>query len=184
MVICGASGSGKTTLLNLLGGLDSPTSGRVCWMGQDIREWSQTGLARQRNRHVAFVFQGIHLLPELDVVENILLPGWIRRSESRARAEFQLERVGLADRLSHRPYELSGGEQQRVAVARALYQDPAVILADEPTGNLDRNNTENIVHLLCELASADDKALLLVTHDLLVAKHVGQVRTLEEGRLM
>lgn len=183
LVICGASGSGKTTLLNLLGGLDRPTRGQIRWAGEDVSGWSRRKLARSRNRQVAFVFQGYHLLPELDVLENVLLPGWIRRSEDRAKAESILERVGLADRLEHRPFELSGGEQQRVAVARALYQNPQVILADEPTGNLDRLNSRKVVDLLRTLCAEHKKALLLVTHDFSIAAGIGEIRHLVDGAL-
>ncbi len=183
VVICGASGSGKTTFLNLMGGLDRPSAGTICWSGECIAGWSRRKLARERNRNVAYVFQGYHLLPELDVRENVLLPGWIRREEDKQRAEAVLERVGLKDRISHHPYELSGGEQQRVAVARALYQDPAVILADEPTGNLDSRNSNKVVELLQELAMEEKKALVLVTHDFSIAERVGSVRYLIDGRL-
>lgn len=183
VVICGASGSGKTTFLNILGGLDQPTAGEILWQGESIANWPRRKVSRQRNLNVAYVFQGYYLLPELDVRENVLLPGWIRRSEDKAKAEAVLERVGLKDRLSHHPYELSGGEQQRVAVARALYQDPQVILADEPTGNLDSRNSCKVVELLQELASEEKKALVLVTHDFSIAKRVGAVRYLIDGRL-
>jgi len=183
VVICGASGSGKTTFLNLMGGLDQPSAGTVSWSGQCIAEWSRHKIARERNLNVAYVFQGYHLLPELNVRENVLLPGWIRRTEDKKRAETVLERVGLKERMTHRPFELSGGEQQRVAVARALYQNPAVILADEPTGNLDASNTGKVVELLLELAIEEKKALVLVTHDFSIAKRVGLVRYLIEGRL-
>jgi ABC-type lipoprotein export system ATPase subunit len=183
VVICGASGSGKTTFLNILGGLDRPTSGEVRWSGEAISGWSRRKVARERNLKVAYVFQGYHLLPELNVRENVLLPGWIRRIEERERAEAVLERVGLKDRMLHHPYELSGGEQQRVAVARALYQDPAVILADEPTGNLDSRNSSKVVELLQKLAAEEKKALVLVTHDFSIAERVGSVRYLVDGRL-
>ncbi|MEM6885690.1 MAG: ABC transporter ATP-binding protein [Verrucomicrobiota bacterium] len=183
IVICGASGSGKTTFLNILGGLDQPTRGEVLWSGESVAGWSRRQISRQRNLKVAYVFQGYHLLPELDVRENVLLPGWIRREEDKAKAEAVLERVGLKDRITHHPYELSGGEQQRVAVARALYQDPAVILADEPTGNLDSRNSSKVVELLQELAIEKKKALVLVTHDFSIAERVGSVRYLIDGRL-
>lgn len=183
IVICGASGSGKTTFLNIMGGLDHPTEGEICWSGEVIAGWSRRKIARQRNLNVAYVFQGYHLLPEFDVRENVLLPGWIRRKEDKAKAEAVLERVGLKERISHHPYELSGGEQQRVAVARALYQDPAVILADEPTGNLDSLNSGKVVELLHELAAEEKKALVLVTHDFSIAERVGEVRYLVDGRL-
>ncbi|MEM1157283.1 MAG: ABC transporter ATP-binding protein [Verrucomicrobiota bacterium] len=183
IVICGASGSGKTTLLNILGGLDQPTRGEIFWSGESVNGWSRRKISCQRNLQVAYVFQGYHLLPELDVRENVLLPGWIRRKEDRSKAEEFLERVGLKERITHYPYELSGGEQQRVAVARALYQNPSVILADEPTGNLDSNNSEKVVELLQELASEDKKALVLVTHDFSIAERVGSVRYLMDGRL-
>lgn len=183
LVICGASGSGKTTLLNLLGGLDRPTRGEIRWSGEDVSGWSRRKRARARNRQVAYVFQGYHLLPELDVLENVLLARWIRRAEDRSLAESILDRVGLADRLQHRPFELSGGEQQRVAVARALYQNPQVILADEPTGNLDRQNSRKVVDLLRTLCVEEGKALLLVTHDFSIAAGIGKVCSLVDGKL-
>ncbi|MEM6820622.1 MAG: ABC transporter ATP-binding protein [Verrucomicrobiota bacterium] len=183
LVICGSSGSGKTTLLNILGGLDLATEGGVEWKGESLRGLSRKDLARRRNREVAYVFQAYHLLPELTVIENVLVPGWIRREENRDLAEEVIAKVGLKERRHHRPNELSGGEQQRVAVARALYQDPNVILADEPTGNLDSSNSRRIFELLQELASESKKALVLVTHDFSIAERVGRVKYLIDGVL-
>ncbi|MGF1677768.1 MAG: ABC transporter ATP-binding protein [Candidatus Methylacidiphilales bacterium] len=184
LLIHGASGSGKTTLLNIMGGLDSATSGRVFWSGQPVDQWGGRTAASRRNRHVAFVFQQYHLLPELNALENVLLSRWIRREEDRGKAQWLMERVGLAERMHHRPFELSGGEQQRVAVARALYQEPEVILADEPTGNLDAANSLLVVGLLKDLAHEQKKALVMVTHDFTLRSVGDRVMTLSNGRVV
>ncbi|HCV97734.1 MAG TPA: ABC transporter, partial [Verrucomicrobiales bacterium] len=152
----GASGTGKSTLLHLLGGLDDPTSGEVIASGQSLSAMSHTRLAKWRNDEVGFVFQSYHLLPEFDALENVLLPARMahaNRAESQNRAESLLERVGLAKRMHHLPAELSGGEQQRVALARALINRPQLLLADEPTGNLDSKTGGEVLDLLCELQS-------------------------------
>jgi ABC-type lipoprotein export system ATPase subunit len=181
--IRGASGSGKTTLLHLLGGLDRPTGGEVRFEGASTARWTPGQLSRWRNRHVGFVFQSYQLLPELSLLENVALPGWLDRRDVRETAVSLIERVGLADRAHHRPGELSGGEQQRAALARALVNDPALILADEPTGNLDAANREAVLHLLLDLSRQKKKALVLVTHDDTVAAHADRVFDLSDGRL-
>lgn len=163
--IQGISGSGKTTLLNLLGALDRPTQGGVFWRGKRLDSWADSALARWRNRSVGLIFQAYHLLPELNALENVLLPAWFARKENRSRACQLLEEVGLKDRMTHRPFELSGGEQQRVGIARALMNDPEILLADEPTGNLDRAAGEKAVHLLLDLARQKQKSLVFVSHD-------------------
>lgn len=165
--IMGASGSGKSTMLNLLGCLDRPTSGRYLLEGQDVAELNDDALSEFRLRHLGFIFQSFNLIPQLTVRENIELPlfylDW-DADESAARAEEMAERVGLADRLEHRPAELSGGQQQRVAIARSLATDPAILLADEPTGNLDSTTSEQIMNLLVEL-NRQGKTIIMVTHE-------------------
>jgi len=165
--IMGPSGSGKSTMLNVLGCLDRPTSGRYLLEGQDVAVLDDNALSEFRLRHLGFVFQSFNLIPQLTVQENIELPlyylDWDAK-ESSARAEVMAERVGLADRLEHRPAELSGGEQQRVAIARALATDPAILLADEPTGNLDSVTSEQIMGLLSEL-NRQGKTVIMVTHE-------------------
>jgi putative ABC transport system ATP-binding protein len=165
--IMGPSGSGKSTMLNVLGCLDRPTSGRYLLEGQDVAVLNDNALSEFRLRRLGFVFQSFNLIPQLTVRENIELPlyylDWDAK-ESSARAEAMAERVGLADRLEHRPAELSGGEQQRVAIARALATDPAVLLADEPTGNLDSVTSEQIMNLLSEL-NAQGRTVIMVTHE-------------------
>jgi lipoprotein-releasing system ATP-binding protein len=169
----GASGSGKSTLLHLLGLLDRPDRGEVRVDGRPTRALGQAARARLRAARVGFVFQQFHLLPELSALENVLVPrrlacglSWFgRRGAERQAASALLERVGLGGRLGHRPHQLSGGEQQRVAIARALIGDPAVLLADEPTGNLDRHSGEEVLALLLELARGREAAVLLATHD-------------------
>lgn len=181
--IRGASGSGKTTLLNLIGGLDRPTRGRVLVDGEDRGGWSPAALAAWRNRRIGFVFQSYHLLPELTVLENVALPAWMGRRDGIARARELVAQVGLEARAAHRPGELSGGEQQRAAVARALVNDPDLILADEPTGNLDAGNREAVLDLLLALSRQSQKALVLVTHDDAVARRAARVLELRDGRL-
>ncbi|NJK90932.1 MAG: ABC transporter ATP-binding protein [Blastochloris sp.] len=182
-VIQGASGSGKTTLLNLLGGLDAPSAGRVLWRGEDLGGMSRVAAARWRNKQVGFVFQSYQLMPQLNALENVLLPGWLGRRNAEERARELLGQVGLGERLDHLPRELSGGEQQRVAIARALIQDPAVLLADEPTGNLDAENSEAILHLLLDLTAQTKKVFILVTHDDSIANRFTQRYLLRDGEL-
>jgi putative ABC transport system ATP-binding protein/lipoprotein-releasing system ATP-binding protein len=163
--ICGASGAGKTTLLYTLAGLERPESGTVEFEGRNLYTGSSASQARFRNTKMGFVFQGYFLLPELTALENVSLPGMIGRKSNVEAAAESLAAVGLADRLQHLPSELSGGEQQRVAIARSLVNDPDVIFADEPTGNLDSATGESIVDLLLKLARDRGKSLLIVTHD-------------------
>ncbi len=182
----GASGSGKSTLLHLLGGLDVPDAGSISFDGEDLAHWPPGRLAGFRNRHVGFVFQAYHLLPELDALENVSLPARICRrpaAEAEAAARELLVRVGLGERLDHRPMELSGGEQQRVAIARSLINQPRLVLADEPTGNLDSRTGSEIMDLLCSLQSERGMTLVMVTHDPRVASRAPRVLELEDGRV-
>ncbi len=166
--IVGASGSGKSTLLHILGGLDRPDRGIVLFRGFDLSKMNDESLAHFRNTNIGFVFQFHHLLPEFTALENVFMPGLISGNpinEVHARAKYLLEETGLKDRMEHRPTELSGGEQQRVAVARALMNEPEIIMADEPTGNLDESNTEKLLSLLLDLKKKEQTAIVLITHD-------------------
>jgi ABC-type lipoprotein export system ATPase subunit len=183
LVIQGASGSGKSTLLNLLGGLDQPTGGALFWKEQSLGAMTRAEAADWRNRHVGFIFQSYQLMPELNALENVLLPSWLGRQEKRGRALELLERVGLSGRLDHLPRELSGGEQQRVAIARALINDPEILLADEPTGNLDSENGAEIMHLLLDLTEQTKKVFILVTHDDAIAQQMPRRYRLSAGEL-
>jgi lipoprotein-releasing system ATP-binding protein len=184
--IVGASGAGKSTLLHVLGTLERPTQGIIRSEGRDLSRLSDRDLARFRNRSVGFVFQFHHLLPEFSALENVMLPGLMTgapRYEVHERAANLLSLVGLADRQHHRPGELSGGEQQRVAVARALANEPILVLADEPSGNLDRENSEELHGLLGRLAGEGGRTLVVATHDERLAGRADAVYRLEAGKL-
>jgi predicted ABC-type transport system involved in lysophospholipase L1 biosynthesis ATPase subunit len=181
--ICGASGAGKTTLMYTLAGLERPESGVVKFEGRDLYNGSSVSQARFRNTKMGFVFQGYFLLPELTALENVTLPGMIGGRSRKETAAKSLEAVGLADRTNHLPAELSGGEQQRVAIARSLTNDPDIIFADEPTGNLDSQTGNGIVDLLLKLARERNKTLLVVTHDTDLASRGDRQLHIKDGVL-
>mgnify|MGYP001824967018 CR=1 FL=1 len=186
VAIVGASGSGKTTLLQILGGLDEPDDGEVFVGGEAMHGGSELSKGELRNKYIGFVYQFHHLLPEFSAEENVAMPLLIRREAKLAaleKARELLARVGLGERLTHKPGELSGGERQRAAVARALIARPQLVLADEPTGNLDAGNGEHVMQLMLELNQELQTSLVIVTHDMSIAKRMDRILVLEDGRL-
>jgi putative ABC transport system ATP-binding protein len=182
----GPSGSGKTTLLNLIAGIDKPTEGKIFVAGTDITELSETDLAVWRSRNVGFIFQFYNLIPVLTALENVELPlilTPLSKQERRAHAAIALEVVGLAERMYHYPRQLSGGQEQRVAIARAIATDPAILVADEPTGDLDKNSADEVLNLMDRLNRELNKTILLVTHDPRAADRARSIRHLEKGEL-
>jgi putative ABC transport system ATP-binding protein len=186
LALMGPSGSGKSTLLNVVAGIDRPTAGRVWVAGSDLNELSETELARWRARHVGFIFQFYNLIPVLSALENVELPLLLTslgRGERKKRARFALEIVGLADRAEHLPRELSGGQEQRVAIARAIVSDPTLLVADEPTGDLDASSADSVLELLGRLNTEHKKTILMVTHDPHAAQKAKRTIRLEKGVL-
>ena len=186
LALRGASGAGKSTLLHLLGGLDAPNAGEIWFAGKNLARLSNGALAQLRNSKIGFIFQAYHLLPELDALENVCLPARMARTPApvaAARGRELLARVGLEERWEHRPNELSGGEQQRVAIARALINSPRLILADEPTGNLDSRTGDEIIDLLCALRAEHQTTLVIATHDSKVAERALRVVQLVDGQI-
>ena len=186
IAIIGSSGSGKTTLLNTLGGLDAPSTGKVLLNGDDIAKHSEKTRCNIRNKHLGFIYQFHHLLPEFSALENVAMPlliGGISPELASQQSEAILAEVGLSKRLHHKPSELSGGERQRAAIARALIHRPDCVLADEPTGNLDRKNAEQAIELIIQLNENYKTALVIVTHDLHIAERMRRIYTLEDGVL-
>lgn len=184
--IIGSSGSGKSTLMHILGGLDKPTSGSVVLMGQDLSQLGQKQLGLLRNQYLGFVYQFHHLLPEFSALENVMMPlliGKMKKAEAEQRAVEMLKKAGLKKRIQHRPSELSGGERQRAAIARALVTRPKCLLADEPTGNLDRKNAQNVLDMMLDLKSELNTSLIVVTHDDELAVRFERVMLMHDGRL-
>ncbi|MBM9520671.1 ABC transporter ATP-binding protein [Desulforhopalus vacuolatus] len=184
VVIAGSSGSGKTTLLSLLSGLDRPSSGRIIMGDRDITDLTEDQLAPVRNTLTGFVFQAFHLIPSLNAIENIMFPAELRKDpKAREKAQSLLDQVGLRDRGKNFPEQLSGGEQQRVAICRALINDPEIIFADEPTGNLDSENSEGIIQLLVDLHKERNVTLVIATHSQALASRAGRIIHLYDGRI-
>ncbi|MCK8045998.1 lipoprotein-releasing ABC transporter ATP-binding protein LolD [Shewanella sp. 1CM18E] len=187
LAIVGSSGSGKSTLLHIMGTLDSPTSGKVTMLGEDLYKLSSARQAKVRNENLGFIYQFHHLLPEFTALENVSMPALIQgksRKQVEAKATALLERVGLGHRLKHTPAEMSGGERQRVAIARALINDPKLVLADEPTGNLDAKSGEAVYQLITELAAQFGTAFVVVTHDQKLAARMDRQLHMKDGRLV
>jgi putative ABC transport system ATP-binding protein len=187
IALMGPSGSGKSTLLHLMAAMDRPTRGQISVFGQNLQALSDSAIARWRNAHIGFVFQSFNLIPVLTALENVELPLKLMRMSKRERhdqARRALELVGLGDRLNHTPRQLSGGQEQRVAIARAIVTDPDVLLADEPTGNLDANSAREVLTLLGRLNKEFSKTLIMVTHDPGAAKAASTIRYLEKGKLL
>ena len=184
--IIGSSGSGKSTLMHILGGLDKPTSGSVVLMGQDLNQLGQKQLGLLRNQYLGFVYQFHHLLPEFSALENVMMPlliGKMKKAEAEQRAVEMLEKANLKKRIQHRPSKLSGGKRQRAAIARALVTRPKCLLADEPTGNLDRKNAQNVLDMMLDLKSELNTSLIVVTHDDELAVRFERVMLMHDGRL-
>jgi predicted ABC-type transport system involved in lysophospholipase L1 biosynthesis ATPase subunit len=190
VAVVGPSGAGKSTLLHILGGLDAPDQGRVLLDGRDVYAMNDAARAAARNADIGFVFQFYHLLPELNAFENVMLPvfvasrGRVSMKEMRSRAKMALERVGLGARLDHKPSQLSGGEQQRVAISRALVNEPRLLLCDEPTGNLDSKTGEEVIALLLNLSREKDRTLVIVTHDESIAARCSRTVHMRDGLLI
>lgn len=185
--IVGSSGAGKSTLLHILGTLDKPDKGRVVLDGVDVFSLNESGLAKFRNEHIGFIFQFHHLLPELTALENAILPGLIaKKSESKVmeKGKSLLDFLGLGSRLDHKPSQLSGGEQQRVALARALINQPKILFADEPTGNLDHDNAQEILSMLLKLKKEFQMTMLIVTHDPVIANRTELIYTMRDGMIV
>lgn len=186
VALTGSSGSGKTTLMHLLGCLDFPSSGDVFLDGQKVSSFSSKQLAAVRNRQIGFVFQNFHLLNDLDAVENVVLPqlyGGISEQQARGKAHELLELVGLGHRLLHYPHQLSGGQKQRIAIARALAMNPLILLADEPTGNLDSENTQMVIDLFCTINQLKKTTIIMVTHEKTIAQRAQRCVTLKDGSI-
>jgi putative ABC transport system ATP-binding protein len=182
--VIGPSGSGKSTLLNILGALDHPSEGSIIVDGTDMNSLGEDALAKFRRESVGFIFQHSHLVPYLNATENVMIAQYFHSIPDKEEAEEALERVGLGQRLHHRPSQLSGGEQQRVCIARALINNPSILLADEPTGNLDRTNTRNVLELLKYLHAQEHFTIILVTHDPFVSKWSERVLSMEDGKII
>lgn len=185
--IIGASGAGKSTLLQILGGLDNPTSGKIFFDGQEMNGFSASELAAFRNKNIGFVFQFHHLLPEFTAIENVCMPAFIKgvsKSDATNRAKELLSKLGLADRIHHKPSELSGGEQQRVAVARALMNQPKVVFADEPSGNLDSENAQELHELFFKLREEFGQSFVIVTHNQELAQMADRTITMSDGKII